>query len=154
MASKDEPMKGNEHDGEQKGSEQKSSGQKDNDTPVGKNLLEWTIFGASLLLVGALLSFLGFQAIANDALPPRLEVSLGVPVKAGESVLVPVTVKNQGDTTAAGVEIEVKRRNSDETSHFSLPYVPRDGHRKGWAVFEAPLDKRDLKAAVVGYEES
>jgi uncharacterized protein (TIGR02588 family) len=145
MANQDEPKR---DEAEQDG------GNEEKPIPAGKNRLEWTIFGASLLLVGALFSFLTFEAISSTALPPRLEVSLGEPVKAGESVLVPVTVENRGDTTAASVEVEVKRRNSDETSHFSLPYVPRDGHRKGWVVFDGPLDKRDLKADIVGYEES
>jgi uncharacterized protein (TIGR02588 family) len=120
----------------------------------GKNALEWTIFGLSVLLVGGMLAYLALEAISGVALPPRLEISLGVPVKAGEHVLVPVTVKNKGEATAAGVEIEVKRRKSEETAHFSFPYLPREGQRNGWVVFDAPLDKRDLKASILGYEES
>jgi uncharacterized protein (TIGR02588 family) len=120
----------------------------------GKNALEWTIFGLSVLLVGSVLVFLGHEAISGVALPPRLEVSLGEPVEAGEQMLVPVIVKNKGEATAAGVEVEVERRKSDETAHFSFPYLPREGQRKGWVVFDSPLDKRDLKASVLGYEES
>lgn len=119
----------------------------------GKNALEWAVFALSLLLVGAVLGFLGFDALSGRPTPPRLEISLGEPMKAGNRVLVPVNVENRGRTTAGGVEIEVKRRNSDETGHFSLPHLPRGGQRSGWVSFAAPLQKSDLDAQVLGYEE-
>ncbi|RYG60845.1 hypothetical protein EON80_24365 [bacterium] len=142
MTDKNKSSEGNTEQGE------------DSNLVHGKNALEWVVFGASLLLVGSVLAFLTSQAISSSALPPRLEISLGQPINAGERVLVPVTVKNLGDITASGVEVEVKRQKTDETSNFSLPYVPREGHRKGWVEFDAPLKKEELKAGILGYEES
>jgi uncharacterized protein (TIGR02588 family) len=127
---------------------------KSTEKPVqtGKNALEWAVFALSLLLVGAVLSFLGYDALSGRQTPPRIEISLGEPMKAANRVLVPIRVENRGRTTAGGVEIEVTRRGSDETSHFSLSHLPRGGTRHGWVSFEAPLRKSDLDAQVLGYE--
>ncbi|MBW3636319.1 MAG: hypothetical protein KY445_07625 [Armatimonadetes bacterium] len=119
----------------------------------GKNALEWTVFALSLILIIGVLGFLGFEAISGAPTPPRLEVSLGEPLKVGKQMLVPVGVENRGATTAQGVEIEVSRRGRDQTATFSLPHVPRGGQRQGWVVFEAPLQKSELESRVLGYQE-
>ncbi len=119
----------------------------------GKNALEWTVFALSLVLFVGVLGFLGFQALSGAPTPPRLEISLGEPLKAGKQMLIPVRVENRGTTTAQGVEIEVSRRGRDQTAAFSLPHVPRGGERQGWVVFDAPLQRSELEARVLGYQE-
>lgn len=128
------------------------------DAPAtGKNALEWTVFGLSLLLVTATFGWLVYQALHLGTAPPRLEISLGAPVKAGTQMLVPVKVENRGDSTAAGVEIEVERRSgksgAKETASFSFAHLPRSSQREGWVAFEAPLHQDELSAKIVGYEE-
>lgn len=120
---------------------------------TGKNALEWTIFGLSLAGLTAVFGWLILSALEHGAAPPRLEISLGQPVKAGARVLVPVKVENRGETTAAGVEIEVERRGGKETAAFSFPHLPRGGARQGWVAFDGPLRREELSAKVVGYEE-
>lgn len=120
---------------------------------TGKNALEWTVFGLSFLLLTSVFGYLIYQSFHYGAAPPRLEVSLGQPVKAGTRILVPVKVENRGQVTAASVEIEVERRGGKETAHFSLPHLPRGGEREGWVAFDAPLRKEELRAKIVGYEE-
>ena len=120
---------------------------------VGKNALEWTVFSLSLLLVTATFGWLVSQALRQNATPPRLEISLGAPLRAGKRVLVPVKVENRGDATAAGVEVEVERKGSEETAGFSFSHLPRGGSREGWVAFDAPLDKKELSAKIIGYEE-
>lgn len=120
---------------------------------TGKNALEWGVFALSLTLVTAVFGWLIYESFATRSAPPRLEISLGEPVKAGKRVLVPVKVENRGDATAAGVEIEVTRQGSEETASFSFPHLPRSGAREGWVAFDAPLQKRELSAKILGYEE-
>jgi uncharacterized protein (TIGR02588 family) len=119
----------------------------------GKNALEWTIFGLSSLLVLGVLVFLGLEVVHGAKTPPRLEITLGEPVKAGDRMLVPVAVENRGDSTAASVNVEVSRRKSDEKAGFSFSHLPRGGRRQGWVAFDAPLQKADLEAQILGYEE-
>lgn len=119
----------------------------------GKNALEWTVFALSLVLVLGVLGFLSYEAISGANTPPRLEISLGEPVKAGKQWLIPVRIENRGATTATSVEIEVSRRGRDEKAGFSLDHVPRGGARQGWVSFDAPLQKSELEARVLGYQE-
>lgn len=117
-----------------------------------KNALEWSVFALSLTLILATLGFLGLQSKQLTGSPPRLEVTLGEPVRAGENVLIPVKVENRGATTAESVEVEV--RHGAQTSQFSLGFVPRRGERSGWVSFRAPVRKSALKTRVLGYEQS
>lgn len=124
-----------------------------NEQQNGKNALEWTVFALSLILIVGVLGFLGFEALSGASTPPRLQISLGEPLKAGKQMLIPVRVENRGATTAAGVEIEVSRRGRDEKAAFVLPHVPRGGQRDGWVAFDAPLNKAELEARITGYQE-
>jgi uncharacterized protein (TIGR02588 family) len=125
------------------------------DEPVkrGKNALEWTVFALSLALVMGVLGFLGYEAFSSAPTPPRLEISLGEPLKAGKRMLVPVRVENRGSTTAITVDIEVSRRGRDEKAGFSVAHVPRKTTRNGWVAFDAPLQKNELEARILGYQQ-
>lgn len=121
-------------------------------TPQGKNWLEWLIFGLSSALVVAVLCYLGYQSLTIDHRMPNLKAVLGEPIQDRNRTQVPVTVYNFGDITAENVEIEVTAPSGDSGS-FTLAFVPRGARRQGWAVFDKPLRKDQLKAVVKGYEE-
>ena len=119
---------------------------------TGKNALEWAVFGLSSVLVLGFLGWLLFQTLNQNGSPPRLEISLGAPVVKGQRVMVPVKVENRGDETAESVEIEVARAGEKEVANFSFPHVPRHGEREGYVEFDAPLEKSDLEAKILGFE--
>jgi uncharacterized protein (TIGR02588 family) len=116
-----------------------------------KNALEWGVFGLSLVLISSLLIFMGVKAVDHKALPAVLKVRIGTPTKKGEVQIVPITIENSGQVTAQNVEIEVA--SPEEKAGFVLDYVPREGKAEGFATFEKPVTKSQLKGRVVGYTD-
>ncbi|MFB2972430.1 hypothetical protein ACE1CD_26000 [Aerosakkonema sp. BLCC-F183] len=72
-----------------------------------KNWLEWVVFGMALLMVVSTLGYLIYDAATLSKMPPAIQVQLGEPQPIMEHFIVPVSVTNQGDRTAEGVQIEV-----------------------------------------------
>ncbi|RYX83752.1 hypothetical protein EON83_13335 [bacterium] len=124
---------------------------------LGKNALEWSVFGVSCVLVLALLGFLGYASWNYTDSPAHIEFHLGQPTKVGKIWQVEVEVQNKGGHAAEGVEIEVEWAAQKQTANFVLPHLPHQGKRTGFAIFEATgtsqLSTSDLKARVTGYEE-
>jgi uncharacterized protein (TIGR02588 family) len=99
-----------------------------------KNGLEWSVFFLSAALVLAILGYLVFAAVQNRDSPPDLQITTGTP----RSHRVPVTVRNEGDSTAESVRIEVLlMRGSEEVerAELDLPFVPHRSKREGWVEF-------------------
>ena len=123
---------------------------------IKKNWLEWFVFAVGLLLVSGTLGYLIYVGATMGHEPPSLEVRLGEPEKRESNFVVPVTVTNHGDETAAGVRIEVVLDSGgDEQTRgqFDLPFLPRHATRKGFVAFEQDPRSGQLKARVLGYEK-
>lgn len=119
-----------------------------------KNRLEWAVFGGSLLLVGAAMSLLAYQAWVGGTSSPQLDVVLGEPTLHGDAFAVPLSVKNRGDETAENVQIEITLEiagESEITSSLMLPYVPRHAMREGFVVFQKDPRLGQLRVRLVGY---
>ncbi len=116
-----------------------------------KNALEWTVFALSIVLISTLLVYMGIQASGHKNSPPQLKVTIGTPTKSGKMQTVPITIENSGQVTAQNVEIEIS--SPDEKAGFTLDYVPREGHAEGFATFEKPVTKSELKGRIVGYTD-
>lgn len=119
--------------------------------PGGKNALEWTVFGLSVLLVLAVIGLLAREALRWKESPARLRAELGTPVMQDGSWWVPVKVRNEGESLAADVTIEV--RAGGETSGFTLDFVPRGTDRQGRANFPGGTDMDAATVIVKGYQE-
>lgn len=119
-----------------------------------KNRLEWTVFGASLALIGLVVGLLLHAHLTTGGGPADIAVTLGDPVAADGRYAVPVEVRNDGDTTAEDVQVRVSLTGGEEeTSEVTLPYVPYRSQRRAWVTFSrAPAPDR-LAARVLGYRE-
>ncbi|BCM92122.1 hypothetical protein IAD21_04001 [Abditibacteriota bacterium] len=124
---------------------------------LGKNALEWSVFGVSCVLVLSLLGFLGYSSWTYTDSPAHIEFHLGKPSKIGKSWQIEVEVENRGSHAVESVEIEVEWAKGKQTAHFVLSHLPRQGKRTGYAIFEAreaaQLSVSELKTRVAGYEE-
>jgi len=122
-----------------------------------KNWLEWIVFAASLVLVVSTLGYLVYDsATSKDALP-SIQFQLGKPQPQLNHFMVPVSVTNQGDETAEGVQIEVVLENDgkeQESAQFEIAFLPRHSTREGWVTFETdPRTVDEMKARVLGFEK-
>ncbi|MFB2918897.1 hypothetical protein [Aerosakkonema funiforme] len=121
-----------------------------------KNWLEWVVFGMALLMVVSTLGYLIYDAATLSKMPPAIQVQLGEPQPIMEHFIVPVSVTNQGDRTAEGVQIEVTLESTSkekETAQFEIAFLPRRAKREGWVTFETDPRTAKVKARALGYEK-
>ncbi|WP_332657188.1 hypothetical protein [Brevundimonas sp.] len=112
-------------------------------------VLEWIMGGLGLLLTLAVLAVIGSGALGPRQ-PARLEATLGEVRPAGAVWLAEIEVRNLGDETAAGVEVE--GRLGDQTATAALDYVPAHGSEQVTLAFDA--DPRGaVELTVPGWSE-
>ena len=121
-----------------------------------KNWLEWTVFAVGLVLVVSALGYLLYAGVSMGDESPRIEVRLGTPEQRQSNFVVPVTVQNHGDETAASIRIEVvMETNGTEQSRgeLDIPFLPRHATREGWVTFDQDPRGAQLRARVLGYQK-
>ena len=125
-----------------------------------KNALEWSVFAVSLLLVGAVLFYLGREMLLAKEAPPHIVLQLDKPHSLqksdGEepSFMVAVKASNKGGQTAEGVHLEVEMQRGQEkpqTADYDIDFLPRGSSREGYVAFKGSPDNVKLKARVLGY---
>lgn len=109
-------------------------------------LLQW-----GMALLGAVITLTAIAIVVWEALqptaPPALSARIvAVDVTAAGQVAT-VRVQNDGDDTAAAVDIEGVL--GDQTATASLDYVPGHGHAKAYLHFDA--DPRAAAVSVKGW---
>jgi uncharacterized protein (TIGR02588 family) len=122
---------------------------------MNKNILEWTVFGVSLLLIAAVVGVLLQEHFTSGSGPAELVITLGAPIGSTGAYAVSVDVRNGGDTTAEDVHVSVTLTGAagDQTSEVTLPYVPYRSERRAWVTFSRDPAEGRLEARVLGYRE-
>jgi uncharacterized protein (TIGR02588 family) len=123
---------------------------------VDKNPLEWAVFAVSLAAILATLGFLVWDASTANGSSPDLRVELGAPESGAGGFRVPVTVRNQGDETAEGVQVEVTLElpgAPPEKAGIEMAFVPRRSQREGWVTFRSDPRQGRLSGRALGYEK-
>lgn len=122
-----------------------------------KNWLEWIVFAISFVLVAITLGYLVYDITTVSDTPPVFEFQLGKAQPKSNYFLVPVSVINRGDETAAGVHVEVTLESGgkeQESADFEIPFLPRHSTGKGWVTFHNdPRTVEQMKARVLGFEK-
>jgi uncharacterized protein (TIGR02588 family) len=112
------------------------------------------VLGFSLLIIGGILSVFFFDAYVSSHAPPvlRLLPQLEQVRPQGDGFLLPVMVRNEGESVARNVwvgvtvgdefsvEISVDQLAGGETESFDLqvPIDPREARVRGMFSYEAP----------------
>ena len=120
-----------------------------------KNPLEWAVFVVSAILVLGLLAVLVRAAFDRTSGPADLRVELGTPQRQGSSFRVPVSVRNEGGTTAEEAKVEVVLRSGEtevESAELLLGFVPAGSDRKGSVIFTRDPSCCEMTARPVGFE--
>lgn len=121
-------------------------------TPV----LEWIAAGLGLVLTLSVIGYLVREGVTEEPGPPVLTVSSTPAVRTGAGFVLPVTVKNAADQTAADVEVRgVLERPGEppEERRATFAYVPGKGEAKGGLVFEGDPASGRLGLSAEGYAE-
>lgn len=120
-----------------------------------KNGLEWSVFVASAIVVVAVLAYLGWSAIHDQQTPPDLRIFTGTAIAAADTYRLPIVVRNDGQSTAESVRIEVvllRGKEEVERAELELPFVPRQSEREAWVTFRRDPRCCTLQSRAVGYE--
>ena len=121
-----------------------------------KNLLEWIVFAGSLLMVLGILGYLVYQVAVYEEGSPDLAITYVHDPAPHAPHRYFLRIKNEGQETAEEVQVEmVLERDGEEleVSALTLPYLPKQSAREGWAVFsKSPSETDTLYARVVSYK--
>jgi uncharacterized protein (TIGR02588 family) len=121
-----------------------------------KNMLEWAVFGVSVVAIAAVLTALLTGGSNSGDTPPQLIVTVGAPAPVANSYRVPVTVENSGDRTAEDAHIEVSLTRGQETverGELTIAFVPRGSTRTGWMTFHHDPRLFTIVARATGFNE-
>ena len=112
----------------------------------GRPVLQWV-----MAVVGAVVTLSAIAIVVWEALQPAAPPALSARIVAVEATaaghVATIRVQNDGDDTAAAVEIEGVL--GDHTATASLDYVPRRGHAQAYLRFDA--DPRAASVSVKGW---
>mgnify|MGYP000222755991 CR=1 FL=1 len=129
-------------------------------TPIRKNWLEWTVFAFGLAVLLAVTAFLTVKAVQHDGRPPTLSLELGEPWQQADAsppyVVVPVTVRNDGDSAATEVDVAVTVTRGGqvlEQGALNIDELPRQSRRGGAVTLRNMPGPGELAARIVGYAD-
>ena len=112
----------------------------------GRPVLQWV-----MAVAGAVVTLSAIGIVAWEALQPSSPPALSARIVAVETTaaghVAVVRVQNDGDDTAAAVQIEGVL--GDQTATASLDYVPRHGHAEAYLRFDS--DPRAASVSVKGW---
>lgn len=122
-----------------------------------KNILEWSVFGFSLLLILGILIYLIFQTVVYKAGSPDLHITFVHDPSPHAPYRYFLQIRNDGKETAEEVVVDlVLEQNGEqlEVASLSIPYSPKQSVREGWVNFSNNPSKSDtVYARVVSYKK-
>ena len=126
--------------------------QEENAIPI----LEWIVATIGFVLVAGVISFLLYEAIGGNRLPPDVKLSVDSVVETRNGYLATITAVNEGGITAEGVDIEGELKRGPETierSRTTIDYLPPRSEKKAGLFFTHDPRQLDLQVRSFGYEE-
>lgn len=120
-----------------------------------KNLLEWSVFGLSCLLIVAVIAHLVGEGLRESGAAPRLETTLVSVEKTGDRVVAELLVHNRGGVTAEELRIALVADfpSGEQRGEIGFDHVPRLGSRRGRVEFLSSEDPRTVTPLVLAYRE-
>jgi uncharacterized protein (TIGR02588 family) len=121
-----------------------------------KNILEWSVFAVSAVIVATVVGYLAVAALREHERPPDLRIVTGTPQSTAGGHRVPVIVRNAGEDTAENVRVEVILRDGGkelERAELDVMFVPRQSQREGAVLFQRDPRCCTIMTRVVSYEK-
>jgi uncharacterized protein (TIGR02588 family) len=118
--------------------------------------VEWTTGIVSLLLVLALLGWIGREALVKDSSAPELKIEITGMSRSGEFHRVEFELVNDAPSTAAAVKVVGELRGSNgevEISDVTFDYAPAESRTRGGILFRGDPQAGTLSIRPAGYTE-
>lgn len=119
-------------------------------------IAEWAAAGTGLILTLAVIGYLIVDGVRAGDGPPDLSAAGETPLAVSGGFVVPLTVRNAGDATAAEVEVRGTLERAGaviEERRARFAYVAANGEAKGGLVFDADPRAYSLRLSVQGYAD-
>lgn len=119
-------------------------------------ICEWLAAGTGLVLTLTVIGYLVFDGVTAGDGPPELSVASAPALAVAGGFVVPVTVRNDGATTAAEVEVRGTLERGGaviEERRAQFAHVPAEGEAKGGLVFGTDPRTARLRLSAQGYAE-
>lgn len=116
---------------------------------------EWAFAVISAIVVLGAIGALLYEAFAEPATPPRIEIMVDTILDTGTGYTVQFRAHNRGNTTAAGLVVEgelTSDTGSVETSSVTIPYVPPRAMREAGLIFAHDPRQFTLELQAKGYD--
>lgn len=121
----------------------------------GRPALEWIVGIISAVLVFAVITFLGYDALFGDTRPPDLVVTIDRLEQVESGTLVVVALANRGDQAAAEITVEATVNvdgANPRRKEIRFDYVASHAVRRGAFVVEDPaIDAADVRLTIHGF---
>ena len=117
---------------------------------------EWIVATIGFVLVASVISFLLYEAIGGNRLPPDVKLSVESVVQTRNGYLAKITAVNEGGITAEGVDIEGELKRGTETierSQTTIDYLPPGSAKKAGLFFIRDPRHFELQVRPLGYED-
>jgi uncharacterized protein (TIGR02588 family) len=103
-----------------------------------KNWIEWSVFAGSAVVIAfcAVMLFVAMNEGGDGA--PSLHLSAGAATQVATGFQVPLTIRNEGDSTAESVHVAVTLESKGlilEKAEIEFAFVPQDSERMGFVSF-------------------
>ncbi|MGB3138292.1 MAG: hypothetical protein WBG38_18480 [Nodosilinea sp.] len=115
-----------------------------------RNQAEWISLGVSLTLLAGVVATVVTLWLHSSDQPAQFTVERGDLRTTNEQYYLPITVRNQGDITAAQVTVEGMLSDA-EISMTTFDFVPGRSDAKGVLIFDR--EPSAAKVRVVSYQE-
>ncbi|GGK59810.1 hypothetical protein ACD591_11660 [Rufibacter glacialis] len=122
-----------------------------------KNPLEWFVFGLSVVLILALLGYLGVKAFHYQHTPPDLHVEIFPEKGRPQQNIHRVELTNRGEQTAENVLVEITlfhQGQEIDKAEVSFPIAPKESRQEAWITFKKPKQAdQKMQVHVLGYNK-
>ncbi|MGV8938790.1 MAG: TIGR02588 family protein [Allorhizobium sp.] len=118
--------------------------------------IEWLTGVTSTVLVITLIGWIGFEAATRSPTPPQLSANVLATEKLATGYRVEFEVRNDANTTAAGVVVRGEIRengNAVEDAEITFDYVPAKSQASGFLMFETDPTGRDMSIRPIGFTD-
>ncbi|KGE02106.1 MULTISPECIES: TIGR02588 family protein [Rhizobium/Agrobacterium group] len=118
--------------------------------------IEWATGMISALVVLAMITWVGWEALRKDGLPPEFSIAVTrrTPVEGGYRVEFEIT--NKATATAAAVVVRGEILDGGdmiEDADVTFDYVPAESNASGAILFSQDPGAREVRVRAIGYTD-
>lgn len=115
-------------------------------------MLEWAVGGAGALIFCAMLAVLIWAGLNGADRPPAIRVSVDGIARTETGYVLEIEARNEGELTAANVEITARLANGEESA-ATFDFLPPRSVRRGGFFFAHDPRGADLHISAGGYAD-